>query len=319
MKRLLNLIGMLLVLISCYYFVRIVLEHASTLPTLKWNLKLYTVLAFATVIYCVATIIGGIKWYALLRSSGESIKVSKTLIIFSLSQFGKYIPGNIGQHIGRITLSKAQKLNASRVIFTMVLEAGWLVVISSVLAIVTLLSEGKNYNRLGSGFPTLGKIIFLAIGAIIVPFIVLKSVKELGSRFINKFGEKSTLPNIYTFLICSMLDITTFLLMGIVINILAFGLYSIAQINILLLTGIFSFAWIAGFLMPGAPAGIGVREVILVSTLTPLYGTSSSMGITVFLRLVSTLGDFLIFIIALVFRRKFLEFHSENQKQDTYK
>jgi hypothetical protein len=33
----------------------------------------------------------------------------------------------------------------------------------------------------------------------------------------------------------------------------------------LFLTGLFAVAWISGFIVPGAPAGLGIREAILVT------------------------------------------------------
>src|SRR3546814_5500746 len=41
--------------------------------------------------------------------------------------------------------------------------------------------------------------------------------------------------------------------------------------------GVYAAAWLLGFLMPGAPAGLGVREVVLFMGLAPLVGGASAM------------------------------------------
>ena len=73
--------------------------------------------------------------------------------------------------------------------------------------------------------------------------------------------------------------------------------------HIFLLTTIFAWSWIAGYITPGAPAGLGVREVVLVSALTPVYGASVAVGLTLSLRVVTTIGDMMTFVISMLLFR----------------
>ena len=57
-------------------------------------------------------------------------------------------------------------------------------------------------------------------------------------------------------------------------------------------------AWLAGYLIPGAPAGIGVREIALVSLLGSLYREQDILVAAVAYRMVTTLGDSLFFLVA---------------------
>ena len=50
-------------------------------------------------------------------------------------------------------------------------------------------------------------------------------------------------------------------------------------------------AWFAGFIIPGAPGGIGVREAIIILFLTPIIGEAESIVAAVGLRFVTLLGD----------------------------
>jgi hypothetical protein len=73
--------------------------------------------------------------------------------------------------------------------------------------------------------------------------------------------------------------------------------------SLLALTGAFAAAWIGGFFTPGAPAGLGVREALLVGLLTPQLGPEAALGLAVAFRLVTTLGDAVGFVAGLVMLR----------------
>jgi hypothetical protein len=59
----------------------------------------------------------------------------------------------------------------------------------------------------------------------------------------------------------------------------------------LLAVGGFAFAWSVGFLVVFAPAGAGVREVLLVAVLGPVVGVGGATAIAVVSRILMTVGD----------------------------
>jgi hypothetical protein len=59
------------------------------------------------------------------------------------------------------------------------------------------------------------------------------------------------------------------------------------------LISIFAAAWLLGFLVPGAPAGIGIRELVLTEGLAPLVGKEQSILIALLFRILSTVCDLL--------------------------
>lgn len=54
---------------------------------------------------------------------------------------------------------------------------------------------------------------------------------------------------------------------------------------------LFSVAWVIGFITPGAPGGIGVREALLLFLLTPVIGEEVSLRTAFWFRGVTILGD----------------------------
>jgi hypothetical protein len=63
--------------------------------------------------------------------------------------------------------------------------------------------------------------------------------------------------------------------------------------TVLLAVGGFAFAWSVGFLVVLAPAGAGVRDVLLIATLSPVLGTSRATAVALMSRALMTAGDLL--------------------------
>jgi len=95
------------------------------------------------------------------------------------------------------------------------------------------------------------------------------------------------------------LFVINFLFFGWMLRLLAEHVFAIPNADVLLLTGVFAAAWVIGFVSPGAPAGLGVRELVLILALTPLYGKEVSIGLAGIVRLLTTVGDGVFFLAGL--------------------
>jgi len=60
---------------------------------------------------------------------------------------------------------------------------------------------------------------------------------------------------------------------------------------------------VAGYIIPGAPGGLGVREAILVAALGPVYGEGTAVALAIIYRVCSITADGLAFLIGLILRR----------------
>jgi uncharacterized membrane protein YbhN (UPF0104 family) len=82
-------------------------------------------------------------------------------------------------------------------------------------------------------------------------------------------------------------------------------LFGVTNGSVLALTCLFSLAWVAGYLTPGAPGGLGIREAMMVLLLPPVVGTGAAVGLGITLRIATTVGDATAFLIGLAMRRRF--------------
>jgi uncharacterized membrane protein YbhN (UPF0104 family) len=69
------------------------------------------------------------------------------------------------------------------------------------------------------------------------------------------------------------------------------------RLNLVQVTAIFAAAWLVGFVTPGAPAGIGVREAALVALLSPITGNEIGLAAAALSRIMSVVGDAVVTLI----------------------
>ena len=67
-----------------------------------------------------------------------------------------------------------------------------------------------------------------------------------------------------------------------------------------LFLGTYLFSWIIGFITPGAPGGIGIREAVMVLMCGSFMSTETIMLYAVTMRIISTLGDVVAFLVGLI-------------------
>jgi len=65
--------------------------------------------------------------------------------------------------------------------------------------------------------------------------------------------------------------------------------------DIILVVSLYTTAWLLGFLLPGAPGGIGVREAVFLLLLSGIYGQGVAAAMAVVMRAISILGDLVAF------------------------
>jgi uncharacterized membrane protein YbhN (UPF0104 family) len=63
--------------------------------------------------------------------------------------------------------------------------------------------------------------------------------------------------------------------------------------SLLLAVGGYAFAWSVGFIVVFVPAGVGLRDVLLVTMLSPVVGVGGATAVALVSRVLTTAGDLL--------------------------
>lgn len=261
-------------------------------------------LAVAVLLYAMIVPLGALAWRIMLRDMGHADRFMPLLAIMSVTQAGKYLPGNVGQHVGRVGLSVAHGIPAAILIASMAYEICLLLLADLMTALGTgTLSEpglGLLLGNIGHGASIAVAAVAAAVFLAVIPLLG-RLLPRIAERLVRWRGVQAAqppsplaLPAIAKTL---SLYVLAMLCVGGSMAVLALGLFPGVEVDFALLTAAFTLAWAVGFVTPGAPAGLGVRETMLLVMLAPGLGAANASLLILALRVATTLGDMLCFAV----------------------
>jgi hypothetical protein len=186
----------------------------------------------------------------------------------------------------------------------MAVELVWGVASAAFLVTILSLVVGEGIIKYLPGTFSTWKILLIAIVMGLIPLSVGFIFRQW--PVLKKYAignNKIRMPNVIVSSTCLLLNMLVFLLMGYIANIIACNLFHVIESRVWVITGFYAVAWIAGLVTPGAPAGLGIREAILVGTLSQIFDAGTALGVTISMRVVSILGDGIAFVAALIIKR----------------
>lgn len=289
-------IGLAALILSLAFFLPYLYRNAILLRDVEWSARAIRGFGLAMLLYAAAIAISAINWFLLLRVAGIAPRFRDSLLILLTSQFGKYLPGNVAQHLGRIALAKRYGYEIPRVLFSMVVEIT-LMIEGSVLFIILALwltpEPFPGIERLGGG-PALAGLTAITV---VVALIATAWWKW-------KYGAVTTslYPKLLVFAGVVCLNAAALSLLGAATMVLAVDIFGVSGRDVFFFGAVTTLSWLAGFLAPGAPAGLGVREAMMVALLGPAIGARGALGVTLTFRAVSVITDGLSFGLAGLFK-----------------
>lgn len=266
--RLGNLLGILGVI-----FVVVRLQHyASEINFSQYTWHVWLVLTFLIVLYGSANVLLAISWWHLLNFF--SVKTEKIWAIqtYGLSQVAKYVPGNIFQFASRQVLGMSAAVPAKILAKTIFWELGGLAFCGALFGVL-LVPLFFNW------IPSFAALVIFGMTLSFAYFILRYKVsRPLSTVFLNQIAFLIVSGAIFVIILCS---VTT---------------SSFTWEDIPLVAGAFVLAWLAGLITPGAPAGLGIRELVLITLLNTFFQEAELLMAVLLGRAVTVFGDLLYYL-----------------------
>jgi glycosyltransferase 2 family protein len=305
-KRLMRWLGILFALAAGLYFIRYA-EKALIGKDLSGLMDGRVMLAavLLTTLYILLIPTTALAWTWLLRAMHQPARYRQMLPIMAITQFGKYLPGNVAQHIGRIALARTAGLSLPAALFSVAYEMLLMLVACAHISALTLLwappTTLSHWKITGYRLPLLLVVTF---GAIVGLLLAPRMASWLARYRASRRGDQDYVPpqlhlNAPTALACYAVYAVNFCLIGGGLWFLAHALLADSGTttpSAVFLTGAFAGSWILGFIAPGAPAGLGIREAILSTWLSGSLPPAQIVLLVIALRIATTLGDLFNFI-----------------------
>lgn len=275
-KRLLNWGGSGLALTGIIFVALRLKVYWVDLDLSRINWFVGVAVAGLILLYALANLLLVMGWKNLLAQSGVRTTPRWAVRIYGVSQLAKYVPGNIFHLAGRQALGIAagapNRALAKSTLweFALIAFAGaqyfW-------LALPIVLPD----------FSLLMSCVCLLISASGTAYLLRRFIGvRISACFVWQWGFLAISGGIFAALVAVIPSDTQ----------REFSTY-------MLIAGIFVLAWLAGLVTPGAPAGVGVRELILLTLLNGVV-TDTDLLLAILLgRLVTVMGDLLFFVVSL--------------------
>ena len=225
---------------------------------------------------------GGLAQNARLaaRRNGILLNFATAARLYNLSQLGKYLPGSIWQFVGRAAAYRRLGASYAAIRDTLLIESLWIVAGAAFVGLV-LIGRTAVDLVLDSLTPVLRWwLVGGALVAILCVVMALLVKRPLAGRYL-----RLAIPSLGVI----VAQAGTWLLLGLAFWVLAWACGLQVQVGFAI--GLFAAAYAVGFLVPFAPAGLGVRDGILTLGLLPYVPAGEALAVTVLARAIYLVVD----------------------------
>ncbi|WP_154224008.1 lysylphosphatidylglycerol synthase domain-containing protein [Marinicella rhabdoformis] len=300
-KNIFKWLGYLLGIGAIYFVIKTIRETGLNWEQLTTFINDMDVLLLLVVLilYVVVMLIGVFIWSLIINTLSQKhcfYHFDQLILVHSRSNIGKYIPGNFMQFVGRNLLGKKLGYTHSNLALSTLIEVSISVFIGSAMMVFIMLSGASNIDvfrmDFGSGS---NQLIWSLIAVFALFFIIFFKDKVM----ILAEKSKLVLKNRQVMFLITVAFCLAYVIMGlcntVIYAVLDNEVKFIDFMNLLL---VYILSWTIGFILPGPPGGLGVREFIFINLLSPVYPLATITLVALILRSINVFGDLLYSLLA---------------------
>lgn len=261
----------------------------------------------AIALYALIVPISAWAWKCLLRARGEAWGLGDLTIILGVSQLAKYVPGNVLQHMARAAGSIQSGMKLRSFLATVAQETALATSASLLVGTLALVVSGRSLADLHYK----GVQSVLLVGAILATTVLVVSCWRIdpnrpgpyqslfGKMLLKIGGTPGPKASLFAFSAYSF----NYLIVGAGLWLVSHSLGVSMSLGYWAVTAVFSLSWVLGFLTPGAPAGIGTREGIMLLLMRDAASEDALVTFVLLARVITVFGDLACFVIAALLLR----------------
>jgi len=301
-KRILKIISYALVIASFIFIIKALvgldIRRLGIIMTPGRLLLLLVMSSF----YSTNNIFFAIAWKKLLFIfSGQEIPSKKIINLYLKSNIAKYLPGNVFHFAGRHLLVRDNSVSHAHLmlsnlseIFLLVFTATLILTAGLVFKLIIIPEKIISLISLKYIITALITLIIIASAALIILLI------KKQYRRIKAFFRVISRRNLKEILLTVILYSTMFIITGFILSIIFYMLKgdNISFYFAYHIIFVFTLSWVLGYIVPGAPGGVGIREAVIIIMLSPISDAQTSALCALILRVVTITGDIISYIMS---------------------
>ena len=303
--------GILLVCVSLFFIVSGLWKSREQIVSVYATTNIAPSLFISPFIYALNCFLLSFAWQRLLIHCGQdNVTFPQCHVIYARSQIAKYIPGNVFHFAGRHLLGNSAGFQhvplAGAALYEIVgvlFAAGAITLIG-----IVLFGAGQQWN--------ISRAVLLMV--LLVPVLLLFFrwlITKVSYLQGIALAQKTVVQTVTELLPPYGLYFMFFLFNGGIL----WGLVTMMvgpgdMYRSSFIVSTFALSWIAGFITPGSPAGIGVREAVIVIALGGVIGEPKSLLVAMLFRIATVVGDVLFFLSSYFFPGGWRGLDNKNNK-----
>lgn len=298
MKKKISFIGNFFMILSIAFIIQRIIASKVEFRIFSTRILTGIILAglvYTALVYCYAKLFG----LMIEIFNEKSISKSNVIYIYCKTNLYKYLPGNIFHYIGRNQIAVEEGIDHLVLIYITFTEMVFL----GIAGILTSVIFAGDFT-----FEWIDKLnnkrvcfIFVLAGAmvLIVLYRFNKTVKDTLNSCVVQLRRIKTLTAIKL----ALAYFSIFIINGFLFVLILMSIGDGMQGKLILpLIGLNALSWLIGFLTPGAPAGLGIREAVMTAFLTGIINEKNVLMAVILYRVVTIFGDIMAFIFVSIMK-----------------
>ncbi len=239
-------------------------------------------------LFLVANVVLGVGWYLVLGATGRPSTFGPVAAaeVFGVGQVGKYAPGAVWPVVVQSQIGERHGLRWRVILAAYGLHVALVVAVGSWVGLGSLRGTMPEWLR-----PLV--VAGAALGVAVMVAVAHPGAAHRGlDRVLRRLSGEGlpARPGAAPVAAAATVSFVFWVLLGahamMIVSPLGVGWSSAAYV-----TGCFTLAWVAGVVMVPVPAGVGVREAVLVLTLGQSLGRPAAVTLALVSRLVQVVAD----------------------------
>jgi len=244
-----------------------------------------SVLIYVPSLFCVST-----AWYLLVMSVAKTrITWLDGLYIYALSAIYRYIPSNVVHYVGRYYMMRQRGVEHAAVAWGIIAETALLLAASTIVALAfgaPLIREGL-FRVVHEDWLIVLVVLLTALSLFAIAILLLlrsDALMALISPFLHVGVFRAGAESFLLYVAARLISGASLYLISKMIGVVQLSLPDMIAIG--------SAAWTLGYITPGASAGLGVREAIIIAALIGLgVSTADATLVAIAFRVATTVAD----------------------------
>lgn len=302
-NKLFKILGFFLLVTSLFYLIKTISDFDFLFSEIILIVQSNPLtIVFSILLYVLTYILGSFVWSLWVQKLDDNKKQEFSgylllMAVYFYTNLQKYIPGNIFQFVGRNLMGSQYGFGHIALFTASIFEI--VISIGSGLLFVLIMTPyfWQELQQIEVLYSTkvLKILTFSVLGIVLSVCVWFFKTKRLTLRDISCY--------FHNYSNCLAISIVAFLitfgLFGL-INLILFNSFfdlGFSYKNFAILAFGFSISWLIGFVVPGSPGGVVIREAAFVLLLNGLVAEKELVYVIIFIRILGIVIEVLLFFI----------------------